>query len=73
MRTSSYSSSSSSWEIYGTEGCGWCKKQKAYMNAKGIKYNFIDCSSGSCGSDITSFPTLKNMETGEIKVGYNEV
>jgi hypothetical protein len=61
-----------SWTIYGTDGCGWCKKQKSYMNSKGINYTFVDCSSGSC-EGITGFPTLKNMETGEVKVGYTEL
>ena len=72
MKMLSSGSSGYSWTIYGSDGCGWCKKQKEYMNKKGIKYSFINCSSGSCDG-ITSFPTLKNMETGEVKIGYNEV
>jgi hypothetical protein len=72
LKTSSYSGSSSTWTVYGTNSCGWCKKQKKEMDSKGIKYSFVDCSNGSCGDDITGFPTLKNMETGEIKVGFTE-
>jgi len=29
-------------KIYALSTCGWCKKAKAYLNEKGIKYAYVD-------------------------------
>ena len=30
--------------VYGADWCGWTKKQKKYMEEKGIDYTYVDCA-----------------------------
>ena len=60
--------SSSSWTVYGTDGCGWTRKQLKELDAKGVSYKYINCENENCG-DIRSFPTLKDS-SGAVKVGF---
>ncbi|MBF0119260.1 MAG: glutaredoxin family protein [Desulfobacterales bacterium] len=57
--------------IYGSSSCGWCQKQKNYLNSKGIAYTFIDCSTNSCPDFVKAFPTIDN--NGIISEGYQEL
>jgi glutaredoxin len=46
--------------IYGTPGCIWCVRQKAYFDEEKIPYTFIDCTdSKKCPKDLEAFPTLE--------------
>jgi len=58
----------SSWTVYGTDGCGWTRKQLKEMDAKGVSYEYVNCENGGCDG-ITSFPTLKSSD-GAVKIGY---
>jgi hypothetical protein len=58
----------SSWTVYGTDECGWTRKQLKEMDDKGVDYSYVNCKNGDCG-DIKSYPTLKN-DAGETKVGF---
>jgi hypothetical protein len=62
------SSSSSQWTVYGTDGCGWTRKQLKEMDDKGVSYTYVNCETGDCGG-ISSYPTLKS-DSGETKVGF---
>jgi hypothetical protein len=62
---------SKKWTVYGTDKCGWTRKQLAYMDSKNIDYSYINCESGDCGG-ITSYPTLKDAD-GKTKVGFTEL
>ena len=62
------SSSKSKWTVYGTDGCGWTRKQLKELDEKNVQYKYINCESGDCGG-ISSFPTLKS-DDGELKVGF---
>ena len=57
--------------VYGSETCGWTKKQLAYLEKKGIPFTFVDCDRQSCPEFVSGFPTLK-MD-GQIKTGYQEI
>jgi glutaredoxin len=57
--------------IYGSPSCGWCKKQVAYMDAKGLPYHFVDCGTNACPSFVDSFPTL--VVNNKIVHGYTEI
>lgn len=57
--------------VYGTENCGWTKKQLAYLQKKNIPFTFVNCDTGSCPSFVSGFPTLEH--DGVIKVGYQEL
>ena len=59
------------WTVYGTNGCGWTRKQLKYMEEKGIPHKFIDCDKNECG-DITAFPTLQDP-SGKRITGYTQV
>jgi len=61
-------SSGGSWTVYGTDGCGWTRKQLKEMDDKGVAYTYVNCETGDCGS-ISSYPTLKS-DAGETKVGF---
>ncbi len=58
----------SDWTVYGTQSCGWTKKQLKDMDDKGISYTFVDCANGNCDG-IEGYPTLKHRD-GTVKVGY---
>jgi hypothetical protein len=60
--------SSNGWTVYGTQGCGWTKKQLKEMDDKGIPYTYVDCKKEKC-EGISGYPTLKN-DDGTVKVGY---
>jgi glutaredoxin len=46
--------------IYGTPGCIWCIRQKAYFDEEKIPYKFVDCTdSKKCPDGIQAFPTLE--------------
>ena len=57
--------------VYGTETCGWTKKQLAYLEKKGIPFTFVDCDKQGCPGFVSGFPTLE-MD-GQIKTGYQEI
>ena len=60
--------SAGGWTVYGSNKCGWTRKQTEEMDAKGVKYTFVDCDKESCPG-VSGFPTLKN-DDGTVKVGY---
>lgn len=57
--------------VYGSRGCPWCVKQEAYLNQKGIPFEFVECSTGGCPDFVKGFPTI--MKDGEILSGYTEL
>ena len=59
---------SDGWTVYGTQSCGWTKKQLKEMDDKGIPYTYVDCKDEKC-EGISGYPTLKN-DDGTVKVGY---
>lgn len=59
------------WKVYGTEWCGWTRKQLDYMKNNGKAYEFINCEEKQCNG-IKSFPTLVDSN-GEKLTGYHEV
>ena len=68
-------------EFYGLSTCMWCKKTKAYLDGKGVKYNciFVNELTGEEREKIMdlvaklnpdlSFPTVKIGD--KVIVGYN--
>ena len=62
------SGSGGGWTVYGTQSCGWTKKQLKEMDDKSVPYTFVDCSAQKC-EGISGYPTLKN-DDGTVKVGY---
>ena len=58
----------SGWTVYGSNKCGWTRKQTAEMDAKGVKYKFVDCDKEECPG-VDGFPTLKS-DDGTVKVGF---
>jgi hypothetical protein len=59
------------WTVYGTNGCGWTRKQIDYLRSNGISHTYIECDKEDCGK-IRSYPTLKSS-SGKILVGYNKI
>jgi hypothetical protein len=57
--------------VYGTESCGWTKKQLAYLDKKGLPYKFIDCDKQGCPDFVSGFPTLD--QDGKISAGFREL
>ena len=56
------------WTVYGTNGCGWTRKQLAVMDTKKVPYKFVDCDKEDCkGAD--AFPTLVDP-SGTKTVGF---
>ena len=58
------------WTVYGTNGCGWTRKQLKHMTASGIRHTFVDCDKADC-SEIDAFPTMDSPH-GDRHVGYKE-
>ena len=62
--------STGSWTVYGTNGCGWTRKQLAVMDSKKIPHTFVDCDKEDCkGSE--AFPTLVDS-AGNKSVGFKD-
>ena len=59
------------WTVYGTNSCGWTRKQIDHMKTNGIPYTYIECDKKDCG-EIKSYPTLKNSN-GKVIVGFNKI
>ena len=59
------------WTVYGTNWCGWTKKQLDYMKKSGKAFDFVDCEKQQCNG-IKSFPTMKRSNNETI-VGYREI
>lgn len=57
------------WTVYGSNGCGWTRKQLKSMKDKKLNHTFVDCDKEDCG-DISSFPTIKDSD-GKTTVGYD--
>lgn len=57
--------------LYGSQRCGWCKKQKDELDGK-LKYEYVECTDPAnkerC-QGIKGFPTLVKP-SGEVVVGY---
>jgi hypothetical protein len=64
------SSGSGSWKVYGTNGCGWTRKQLEAMKDKNVQHTFIDCDKEDCG-DVQAFPTLVDP-SGKKTVGFKD-
>jgi hypothetical protein len=58
------------WTVYGTQGCGWTRKQLEVMESKKIPHKFIDCDKEDCGS-VSAFPTLLDPN-GATTVGFKD-
>ena len=63
-------SGSGSWTVYGTNGCGWTRKQLEVMKSKNIPHKFIDCDSENCAG-MSAYPTLMGPD-GEKTVGFKD-
>jgi len=59
------------WTVYGTNGCGWTRKQLDVMEQKNIPHKFIDCDSNDC-KGASAFPTLVDPQ-GNKTVGFNSL
>lgn len=59
------------WTVYGSNSCGWTKKQLKHLDEKNIPYKFVDCDSEDCGQ-IAAFPTNVKPD-GSRAVGFIEV
>ena len=57
--------------VYGTNGCGWTRKQLAHLDKKGISYNYVECDKEDCGG-ISAFPTMK-LANGDVVEGFKEL
>jgi hypothetical protein len=58
-----------SWTVYGSNGCGWTRKQLKSMEDKNSNHKFIDCDKEDCG-DVSAFPTTKDSD-GKTTVGFD--
>ena len=67
----SHQESDVEWTVYGTNWCGWTKKQLKYLENKGIPHKFIDCEKSKCDG-IDAFPVMESSN-GEKVTGYKEV
>ena len=61
--------SAGTWTVYGTNGCGWTRKQLEVMDSKGVSYKFINCDSENCDG-VSAFPTLVDPN-GKKTVGFS--
>jgi hypothetical protein len=57
--------------VYGVDGCGWTKKQLAYLDKMGTDYTYVNCDTGNCPDFVSGYPTLD--QDGKILVGFQEL
>lgn len=71
MKKSGSQMGTAPWTVYGTNGCGWTRKQLKVMDSKSIPYKFVDCDKEDCkGAD--AFPTLVDPD-GTRTVGFKNL
>lgn len=62
------------WTVYGTNWCGYTKKQLKHMDDNSIEYDYVECSDGACeGLSIEAFPTLRDPNGKLLDPGFMEV
>lgn len=62
------------WTVYGTDWCGYTKKQLKHMDDNSIDYDYIECSDGACdGFDVKAFPTLRHPSGKLLDAGFRKV
>jgi hypothetical protein len=59
-----------SWTVYGTNGCGWTRKQLEVMKSKNIPHKFVDCDSEDCAG-MSAYPTLIGHDGAKV-VGFQD-
>jgi hypothetical protein len=59
------------WTVFGTNGCGWTRKQLQLMDEKKIPYTFVNCDEDDC-KGATAFPTLVDP-SGKKTIGFNNL
>ena len=59
-----------SWTVYGTNGCGWTRKQLEVMKSKNIPHKFVDCDSEDCAG-MSAYPTLIGPDGAKV-VGFKD-
>jgi hypothetical protein len=59
------------WTVFGTNGCGWTRKQLQLMDEKKVPYTFVNCDEEDC-KGATAFPTLIDP-SGKKIVGFNNL
>ncbi len=59
------------WTVFGTNDCGWTRKQLQLMDEKKIPYTFVNCDEEDC-KGATAFPTLVDP-SGKKLVGFNNL
>ena len=69
-KTGSPVAAAGNWKVYGTNGCGWTRKQLDVMKNKNVQHTFIDCDKEDCG-DVQAFPTLVDP-SGKKTVGFKD-
>lgn len=60
--------STAPWKVYGTNGCGWTRKQLQVMDEKNISHSFVDCDQEDCAG-MSAYPTLVDP-SGNKTVGF---
>lgn len=66
--------STGKWTVYGTDWCGYTKKQLKHMDNNSIEYDYVECSDGACdGFAIKAFPTLRDPSGKLHDAGFKEV
>jgi hypothetical protein len=58
------------YTVYGTNWCGWTRKQLEYMKSKKLQHKFVDCEKEKC-EGMDGFPVTVTP-TGEKVVGFRE-
>lgn len=71
MKTKVSGGAAAELTVYGTNGCGWTRKQIAHLDKKGIGYDYIECDKEDCGG-ISAFPTMK-LANGDVIEGFKEL
>ena len=59
------------WTVYGTNGCGWTRKQIEHMKSNNIPHKSIECDKETCNG-ISAYPTMKSPN-GQIITGFKTV
>jgi len=57
------------WVVYGTMGCGWTRKQIDELKAKGVAYEFVDCSVDGACPGMNAYPVNKKPDGTQV-VGF---
>jgi len=58
--------------LYGSRGCGWCARERAFLDGKGVKYEYREVDNEKVAEELVRL-TKGELATPVLRVGRKVV